>query len=197
MKPSARLFVFLLVSIAVIGANSACTTPGDWDGSHSAPLAEMKPAKTAPFKMDASHPFHIELGRGSGWLGLDTVAISQDGKTTLFRHTRPTGWETTTLVLEPASIRRVVRAIEVNKISAMGSSYSANAFDGTQWIIWITQGTNSKSVYFDNHFPHAIRRVARTIDAELKRAGLPHAKWVPVVPPQSRQHERKLWETLK
>ncbi len=163
------------------------------------PLAKTEPAKAPPFKIDPAKDFHIELGRGGGMDGLETVALERNGQVVLHRlkDILKGRWQKAAVTLDKAAIDRVLAAIDNNKIMEMAAAYHADdkIADGTQWILWIRQGESSKAIYFNNHFPEAIKSFAKALDAEIKRDAIPEAKWEDDAKP--REHEKALWESIK
>jgi hypothetical protein len=153
------------------------------------------------FVMDHTHPFWLEFGRGSGWHGLNTVKIDQTGRVVLHRmksmHQNDVtvqSWEVGTLQLPPEAITELLKAVESNNLLGLQKAYHANVHDGTQWVLWIMQGEQEKSVYFDNHFPRSITAFAQQLDAILAQAGLDKVAWQPV---DDRQHEKELWASIR
>jgi hypothetical protein len=161
------------------------------------PLARTDPSKTKPFIVDLSKPFHFELGRGSGWMGLDTIAFGEDGIVTLHRQVSDARWKTATVRLELEAIKRVFDAVRSESIMKMPAAYHADVEDGSQWVLWIRQGALSKSVYFNNFLPEGVRNLAGVVDAEITRAGISNARWSKVPDKQFRQHEKALWNSRK
>lgn len=164
----------------------------------SFPLSKTVPAKAPPFKIDPAEDFHIELGRGSGMDGLETVALERNGQVVLHRLKDEIKgrWQKAAATLDRAAMDRVLAAVESNKIMEMAAAYHNDEVqDGTQWILWIRQGESSKAIYFNNHFPEGIRNFAKAIDTEIKRAAIPEAKWEGDAKP--RGHEKALWENIK
>lgn len=163
---------------------------------------EQDPRPT--FHIDATQPFRLEFGRGSGWQGLETVKIDQSGCVVLHRMKRERRedatletWETATLSLPPDGLADVLKAIDENGLMGLHKSYSTDVQDGTQWVLWIKQGEREKSVYFNNSFPNVITRFAEQLDGTLAAAELDKVTWQPVPPSESRQHERELWNSIK
>ena len=156
------------------------------------------------FRIDPVQPFRLEIGRGSGWHGLDTIVIDQSGRAVLHRMKEERkenaivqSWETATLQLPPDAVAEVLKAIETNDLMDLHRAYHANVHDGAQWVFWIKQGNREKSVYFNNSFPRPITRFAEQLDGVLARAGLDKVAWQPVPAGESRNHERELWDSIK
>lgn len=161
------------------------------------PLAKTEPAKNPPLVVDPSKDFHFELGRGSGWAGLDTVAFGRDGVVTMFRQHPEGKWETTSLRLSPQAISRILDVMAAEGIMKMPAAYHADVQDGTQWVLWFTQNRKSKATYFDNYFPSKVRQLAAQVDVELVDAGLAHKSWKKVPAKEFRAHEIPLWNSIK
>ncbi len=152
----------------------------------------------------SQQPFWIELGRGSGWDGLDTVKLDQTGRVILHRFKTERkndvidlSWEVATLQLSPEALAEVLEAVEANSVMGLRNKYhDENVQDGTQWVLWIKQGEQEKSVYFSNDFPSRIKEFAKQLDAILVRAGIDQIDWHRVPDLLFRQHERELWDSI-
>jgi hypothetical protein len=150
--------------------------------------------------LDPDLPYIIQFGRGSGWHGLDTAKIAQDGAVTLHRqlaNQEGPFWETATLKLRQESLARVLDAVEKNRLFGLRKAYHGNVADGTQWVLWLKQGDREKAVYFDNHFPPEIERFADALDTALAENGLEKAEWRYVGGADARGHERALWDSIR
>ena len=162
------------------------------------PLSRTIPSKTPAFTVDPTKDFHFELGRGSGWMGLDTIAFGRDGVVTLYKQQRPEArWQSATLRLDAPAVGRLFETVRAEGIMKMAAAYHADAHDGTQWVLWIKQADHTKSICFNNHFPQAVRRLAAVMDAELIAAGLATVRWKKVPPKEFRLHEKPLWNSLQ
>jgi hypothetical protein len=149
-------------------------------------------------------PFQLEFGRGSGWHGLNTVKIFQDGTVTLhelqeeiIRGKTYPYWQMTSFKLSDEAMAEVVEAVGRNRLSRLSSEYHGNVADGTQWVLWFEQDGMEKSVYCDNRFPDEVVHFAKNLDDILARNGLEQAKWQRVNDADGRKHERKLWDSIK
>jgi hypothetical protein len=156
------------------------------------------------FHIDPEQPWRIEFGRGSGWHGLDTAKLDQDGRLVLHRlrqdregNVIALSWETTTAQLPPSAVAKVLAAVESNRLLELDKAYHANVADGTQWVLWVRQGDREKSVYFDNHFPERIVRFAEQLDQVVSGSVGPGLRWRAVPSVEDRDHERELWESLR
>lgn len=149
------------------------------------------------FTIDRTKPYSLEFGRGSGWHGLNTIKLDSTGQVTLHRIKQSLSWETTSYHLSQESLTEVLNAVETNNLLGLRKAYHENIRDGTQWVLWIKQGEQEKSVYFDNNFPQRIKTFAKELDAILTRTGSNNAVWQPVPAQESRQHERALWDSIK
>ena len=157
-----------------------------------------------PFTIDRTQPFRLEFGRGSGWHGLNTIKIDRTGRAVLHRQKAEyrkdvtvTSWEFATLQLSPEALAEVLQAVESNNLMRLHKAYHEDIADGTQWVLWIKQGEQEKSVYFDNSFPRAITDFAEQLDAILTRDGSDKVTWQPVPERESGQHDRDLWDSIK
>lgn len=165
--------------------------------SKELPLARTEPSKTAAFAVDTKKDFHFELGRGSGMEGLDTIEFGSNGEVTLFRQQPQAKWQTAALKLAPVAIARIFEVVRTEGIMEMPSAFHANAYDGTQWVLWIKQDQKSKAIYCNNYFPAGVKRLAEQVDKELAAAGLDRIKWKDVPTKKFREHEKPLWKCLK
>jgi hypothetical protein len=157
-------------------------------------LAKVEKDSRPSFHIDPNKPYRIELGRGSGWHGLDTLKISEDGKVVLHRHQGT--WYKATMKLPGESLAKVLQAVEENQLLGLHKAYHADVADGTQWVLWLSQGEKEKSVYFNNHFPKEIIRFAASLDAVLADSGSGNLTWYPVLG-GGRDHEKELWDSIK
>jgi hypothetical protein len=149
------------------------------------------PAGSLPF--DIAQPFKIDFGRGSGMHGLDTIAIAQDGQTSLCRSLPDGSWEHSSLRLSPERIRAVARAVARHNLPRLARAYHANVADGTQWVLWIRQGQRQKATYFDNNFPTSIRGFSSELDRILQSAGYNTLHWQP----SKTRADKELWNSIK
>jgi hypothetical protein len=158
-----------------------------------------------PFRLDPDQPYRIEFGRGSGWHGLNTVRVEQDGGVTLHRErTEREGevqvphWETATLRLPPEGRAAVLAAVVDTRVLGLARAYhEPGVRDGTQWVLWVKQGEREKAVYCDNRFPPAVKRFAERLDAVLNANGMMQVEWRRVPQGQERQHEQELWDSIE
>jgi hypothetical protein len=151
------------------------------------------------FTIDRTQPFWLEFGRGSGWRGLATVKIDQNGRVVLHRksarrdNVNVLSWEVATLQLPPDVVSEVLNEVESNGLMALHKAYHDDDIkDGTQWVLWIKQAEREKSIYFSNSFPRAIIAFADQLDIILARAGLDMVAWLPVPERDSSQHAKEL-----
>ena len=75
---------------------------------------EVTPDTRPAFQFDPSQPWQIDLGRGSGMYGLDTVALASDGRAVLYlakwirnSNVNSQTWQKATLTLPPDAVRRI------------------------------------------------------------------------------------------
>jgi hypothetical protein len=177
-------------------------TPHGSPMSH--PVSKVEKDDRPPFRIDPDRPWVVEFGRGSGWHGLSTAKLDQDGRLTLYRLKRDRqadvtvhSWVTATSRLPPEAVAKVLEVIASDSLLALDKAYHADVHDGTQWVLWIRQGEREKAVYFDNHFPDPIIRFARRLDEIVAETVGPAIKWRAVPVARSRDHERELWDSLK
>ena len=148
------------------------------------------PAGPLPF--DASQPFQLDFGRGSGSAGLETIAIAENGKATICRRTRLGTWESASLQVSAQQSTQIAQAITRHQLLHLAKEYLGTVDDGTQWILWIRQGTRGKAAYFDNNFPGSIRDFANELDSILPAAGIDKLRWDP-----SSKQDWELWSAIK
>src|SRR5262249_22328392 len=98
-------------------------------------------------RLDPALPCRIEFGRGSGWHGLDTVLVLEDGTVVLHRLSQEDDGrgmrrfvETASLNLTAESLAEVREAVEKNRLLELSRRYHGGAADGTQWVLWVRQG---------------------------------------------------------
>jgi hypothetical protein len=164
-----------------------------------------RPDTSPPFSLGETEAFRLEFGRGSGWHGLDTVKVDSGGETVLHRLKREQWgnsyrqvWETTRLKLSSADVKELVRKVNSIGLLKMNKAYhDENLVDGTQWVFWVRQGSNEKSIYFNNFFPHEITEFAQYLDELLGNCGLTTAQWQLVPDSEARQHEKEIWSSIR
>jgi hypothetical protein len=149
-------------------------------------------------RIDPDQPFKIEFGRGSGLYGLQTVLITTDGNVTVYRGGRGKDWETTTVQLPKESVAAVLAAVDNTRVLGLKHRYvRANIADGDQWVFWVRQGDNEKSIYCSNDFPKPLARFAATLDAILAENRVDNAQWRRVPISEVRDHEKALWHSIR
>lgn len=165
----------------------------------SYPVSKVVKDERPPFRLDLDQPWSITFGRGSGWHGLDTIQLDQEGQAAFHRQSDVflTSWETATAQLPPDAVTKVLESVESNRLLGLDRAFHADVHDGTQWVLWVQQGDREKSVYFDNHFPRPIVQFAAQLDVIVARSVGPSLRWRAVPTAQSRDHERALWESLR
>jgi len=215
-SPQTAMHTRRFISISIVaalflvgGCAHRSLAPVTLSSNPSFPLARAKPDRRPAFTFLTSRPFHLEFGRGSGQGGLETVVLDQTGRTVLHRsqsefrddlrvgRIRSPYWERTELKLPSESVQRIAQAILDLRLMQMARSYHADWYDGTQWVFWLQQKGQEKSVYFDNHFPTAIQSFAAILDAELQRAGLPAVRWQRISRGPERSHDTAIWHSIK
>lgn len=189
--------VCILASLALTGCRSTEPASGGAGIPPHFPLTKVTRSNGPVFEVDATKVYRIELGRGSGIDGLETVAISSDGAVVLHRLTKPQGWVTGTLVLPHDALKRILTSLKVEKVMAMADAYHADIADGTQWVLAVTQGDRRKAIYFDNHFPQPVLRFSSVIDTELRAAGESALRWKSVPRARWGDQDTRLWDSIK
>jgi len=158
----------------------------------------VEPDTRPAFVLDASKPFVIELGRGSGMYGLDVVKISQTGAVELQRIVGGQHVERASVQLSGAALTELVDRVNSRRMTSMGRSYSDPGMaDGTQWVLWVQQVPLEKSIYFNNAFPGEITGFASRLDALLQNAGVNKASWTPLPKQQGIDEQVALWARIK
>lgn len=156
------------------------------------------PSPRSSFVLDASKPFIVELGRGSGWRGLDIVRIDQTGSVELQRVKQDASIESAALRLSAAGIKKVVDLINARQLTSMAHTYSDPGIaDGTQWVLWIQQSPEDKSIFFNNAFPKQITAFAGDLDALLQTAGAGKAIWSAVPRQRTMDQQLALWDRIR
>lgn len=145
------------------------------------------------FQLDQEKSFRIELGRGSGMHGLQTVRVEQDGTVTLARFKKfPDEWKKTQFPIKPIAVAEIVKAVEKTGVMKLDRRYTAEIWDGTQWVLWIKQGDKEKSIYFDNKFPDEIKSFADELDKIVDAAMPAKVEWHDAAKP-----DRELWDSIR
>lgn len=161
------------------------------------PLSKVARSDRPVFEIDATKDYLIEFGRGSGLDGLDTVAVSSDGTAALHRLTKTRRWATAALTLSHGALGRILKSLKSQRIMFMADAYHADIEDGNQWVLTVTQGNRRKAIYFNNHFPKSILRLAAAIDAELQEAGETALHWKLVPRAHWGDHDTRLWNSIR
>ncbi|MCP4113680.1 MAG: hypothetical protein GY749_50500 [Desulfobacteraceae bacterium] len=201
------LLIFLTVGSLVITLNSCSneskTLRGDPYGTNF-PLSRTE-SDSRKIDFDPSKPYRLEIGRGSGWLGLNTIKIEENGSVAVYilkeeqrEDVIYSYCENGLLKLAEEDMRIIADKIAELEILDMDRSYYAEGIsDGTQWIFWIQQDKKQKSIYFSNHFPKKIQDVAVFIDEILENAGYKEIEWKRIPDREIRFHEIDIWNSIK
>ena len=177
------------------GDNGATLLGRDPDTGEPIFALDHSVADSCHHKFSASLPFRISLGRGSGLYGLETIAIDENLLAILHRETNA-GWETCSVKLTIDEWGTVVDAIEQNDLLSLSREYHAKIADGTQWVLWIEQNGQSKTVYCNNFFPDQIRNFAAVIDTVFDIDD-DMLEWKPVPDKLVGNHDNELWAAIK
>ncbi len=98
----------------------------------------------------------------------------------------------------PEAVSKILAAVSENGLLRLHKEYRArNVYDGTQWVLRITQGENEKRVYFNNYFPGAITHFAESLDDILVESGVRQIRWEQVPETENRLHEKDLWSSVQ
>lgn len=158
----------------------------------------VTPDTRPAFILDPSNPFVIELGRGSGWNGLDIVKVQETGAVQITRFEGRPMTETASLQLSSADVATLIGLVNTNHLTKMGRMYSnPHIHEGTQWVLWIEQSQSQKAIYFNNSFPNQIIEFRNGLDALLQKAGLATAKWTELPAPQADAQQKTLWARIE
>lgn len=146
----------------------------------------------------AQAPLLLELGRGSGRDGLDTVRIGSNGSVILFRYGRNRSEaESTRLALTEQQMNQIHQAIRQHDLEHLDRKYSRSIADGEQWILRINVKGEVRPTYFNNNFPPNIEAFADELDLVLAEAGLTEERWRAVRHIDGWRHDRELWDSIR
>lgn len=207
MKRSVIVLLFILFAISCsqgrVTSHFSRKT-GSKRFPESLPLVKIVEDHRPSFSIDPAKPFTIAFGRGSGWAGLNTVNINENGKVVLYRlqveqrhEIRYLFWETGTMQLLSEDITAILDSLYTFHLLTMHKEYHADIHDGTQWVLWIQQEPHEKSIYCNNHFPNDILAFSDFLDDLLTKRGLADVTWTRVPKNEFRNHEKELWESIK
>ena len=197
--------VLLLMALFLLYCRNNVPTPlrGDPQGMNH-PMSYSVPDPRPVMQFDPRKPYRLEFGRGSGWDGLNTIALDdtkcvvlhcmkmEDKEFALYPYC-----EKATIFIDSETYQQIAQLIYNLRITEMDCEYHANVCDGTQWVFRLIQGGQEKSVYFNNHFPSAIQDFAVAIDEELKNVGSGEIEWFRVPDNNIRDHEKVLWDSIR
>ncbi len=168
------------------------------------PLARIVEDQTPPFTLDPSTPFLLSLGRGDGKMELNTISINEQGTVTLYslRVERCDGvwntfWETGTLHLSRDDVKAILDTVHTQHLMSLHTQYHADVYDGTQWILWLTQAPHEKSIYCHNYFPEEIVAFSDFVDDLLLKRGLPDILWTQIPDDEAGVHDDALWQSIR
>jgi hypothetical protein len=117
------------------------------------------------FPFDPSKPFRLQLARGSGYQGQNTVAVSANGYTSMHRLLGACQREHTTTKLTHNQLLAIADAISRHNLPGLNTDYiDGHIKDGTQWSLSILQAGRAKHVYFSNRFTCSIWYFAIDLD---------------------------------
>ena len=188
----------LIISLLLAGCSDRSPDTSGYDPAatpRNFPLSKVVKDNRPVFRIDPGMPWRLEFGRGSGWHGLDTVKLDQDGCVVL--HSLKSKWQTATFNLPAEAVEEVLESLASNCLLELEKAYHAEVVDGTQWVLLVRQQDQKKSVYFNNHFPDPIVRFAFQLDKILSASAGPNLRWATVPFAQARDHERELWDCIK
>ena len=191
--------VLTIISIAFFGCAEKPEEPMLPPQDILSPLVETDPDIATEWEFDPAVPFTLDFGRGSGLQGLDTITVTNLGEVTLHRLRNRFAdgfWETSAFTLSPDETTQIGREIARLNLQDVPKAYHADISDGTQWVLWIRQGQSQKSVYFNNHFPEAIRNFAERIDQILK-IDYRELSWNRVPKELIGKHDEEIWKSIE
>jgi hypothetical protein len=159
----------------------------------SKPILTSVADDRAVFSMKADSSFLIELGRGSGRHGLDTISIESTGSVLIRRRTRVELLESS-FSITTAEIAAILDSTKLNGIMRLDREYhQKNVRDGTQWIFLAVQDDNVKSIYFNNYIPDQMTNFASDLDSILDIANR-KLNWKPADIDDVTQ---RLWQSIR
>lgn len=175
------------------------------DSSYFSEIEKKSVPDKKKFDFDPSKPFRLEFGRGSGWTGLNTIKIEENGSVAvhMLREEKIKGviysyCENGLLKLSEKDLRIITDKIVELEILDMDMSYYAEGIrDGTQWIFWVQQGKEQKSIHFSNHFPKKILYISVIIDEILENAGYNVIKWKRFPNRETLFHQIDIWNSIR
>ncbi|HEV2296737.1 MAG TPA: hypothetical protein VGR35_23045 [Tepidisphaeraceae bacterium] len=211
VDPLSRLspmrLTLLILAAFLVGCDGGTSTPtivGSGNTSTQAVEPDtrrtevVEPDTRPTFVLDASKPFVIEFGRGSGQHGLDIVKVNETGAVQLSRIEGRPNAEFASLQLSSTDVATLVGLVNTNQLTSMGRMYSdPRMADGTQWVLWIEQSPFQKSIYFNNFFPDEITAFESGLDALLQKAGSGTAMWSPLPRQQAMDQQKALWGRIE
>ncbi len=146
------------------------------------------------FSLEAGRPFVVELGRGSGWHGLNIVIVQETGAVAMYRMNRQARVEQASLQLTREQVQAVAGLVNRERLTGLTRAYeNRDIRDGSQWVMWIEQGEKQRAVYYNNAFPGAIVRFAEGLDGVLDAAGQEGVVWRELGKAEGRAVERGPW----
>lgn len=199
----------LVLVLASITAISGCTDaePSPVRGDPRARNHQLASIETEPnpvMEFDPTGPYQLKFGRGSGWDGLDTVAIDENGDVVLHRLQQEQdgevirhSWQTAGMTIDDETAQRIAELILEFGLLKLNRAYHADVEDGSQWVFRLVQGEGEKRIYCDNFFPRPVQDFAVALDSELEKAGADAVNWKPVSAERARKHEKGLWESAE
>lgn len=149
-------------------------------------------------RIDPARPWHVELGRGSGMHGLNTIALDHTGALVAVRYKLGAGdveWEAASARLSDNEVRQVLEAVGADGLLRLRPEYINNRIcDGTQWVLWVRQDDWERAVYCSNEFPPGLTRFANRLTDLVARLDL---RWADVPPKTRPRHDAALWESIR
>jgi len=159
------------------------------------PLTETIRDLGASFRFDSAQAISpgVWSGQRMGWCW-NTIAVDETGSATLCRDAERTPCGSIgTWTIPPEGLASLATCVRDTGLPSMARVYRANVADGTQWVFWLKQGTQEKSIYCDNHFPEAIQDFAVFLDDLLSKCGYETLIWTRLRRDRGGEHNRHLW----
>jgi hypothetical protein len=137
-----------------------------------------------PFRIDPTIPFIIELARGGGPVGMDSIWIDDTGTVNFHRLMgHPDHPEMATLRVPLETLEQIVDAVQGNGVMHLHAAYRDRKIaDGPEWRFRVQQTGRRKTVECLNFFPIEMTQFASQLDQLLLTAGSASLKWAPEYP---------------
>lgn len=159
------------------------------------PLNKIENGNHKKFFLFPEKPFKLELGRGSGFLGLDIIRIDKNRSVSLIRK-QEYNWQHCSFKLTNQEAKEIIIAILKNKNCLLKKGYHADVIDGIQWILFFSQENNEINTYFNNHFPKEIIELAEIMDKIVTKSNTRKVKWLEFPENEANSQQKELWKRI-